>query len=113
MKSCYPMRVALCFAGIIAFVQPSHAAEYGWGTYLLGLSIPMIGFTPPPGLYLSDSVYAYQGSASGTKKFPFGQTSLSANIKEQFLVDVPMLSWITDLKILVATLALRRRCHFQ
>ncbi len=47
----------------LAFAQPSHAAEYGWGTYLLGVSIPMMGFTPPPGIYLSDTVYAYQGNA--------------------------------------------------
>ena len=57
----------------LAFAQPSHAAEYGWGTYLLGVSIPMMGFTPPPGIYLSDTVYAYQGNASALKmKFPNG-----------------------------------------
>src|SRR5437870_12972919 len=90
----------VCLAGSFAFHQPSQAAEYGWGTYLLGLSIPMMGFTPPPGFYLSESVYAYQGSASGNIKFPFGNFTLSGRIKEDFLVNISTLSWITDTKIL-------------
>ncbi len=86
----------------LAFAQPSHAAEYGWGTYLLGVSIPMMGFTPPPGIYLSDTVYAYQGNASAGRglTFPFGNFILSGRIKENFLVNVSTLSWITETKIL-------------
>ena len=86
----------------LAFAQPSHAAEYGWGTYLLGISIPMMGFTPPPGFYLSDTVYAYQGSASAGRglTFPFGNFTLSGRIKEDFLVNISTISWITDTKIL-------------
>src|SRR5712692_9073203 len=77
----------VCLAGSFAFHQPSQAAEYGWGTYLLGISIPMMGFTPPPGFYLSDTVYAYQGSASAGRglTFPFGNFTLSGRIKEDFL----------------------------
>jgi len=95
---------AVCLAGSFAFVDPLQAAEYGQGTYLLGLSIPMMGFTPPPGFYLSDSVYAYQGSASGNKKFPFGHANLAAQIKEDFLVNVSTLTWVTDTKILEGNL---------
>jgi hypothetical protein len=95
-----PAGAALCFAGSLSLAQPVKAAEYGWGTYLLGLSIPMMGFTPPPGFYLSDTVYAYQGSASGNIKFPFGDFTLSGRIKEDFLVNISTLSWITDTKIL-------------
>jgi hypothetical protein len=91
---------AVYLASGIAFAVPSQAAEYGWGTYLLGLSLPMMGFTPPPGFYLSDSVYAYQGSASGNTKFPFGHVNLAARLKEDFLVNVSTFSWVTDTKIL-------------
>jgi len=92
----------VCLAGSFAFVEPSQAAEYGWGTYLLGISIPMMGFTPPPGFYLSDTVYAYQGSASAGRglTFPFGNFTLSGRIKEDFLVNISTISWITDTKIL-------------
>jgi hypothetical protein len=60
---------AVYLASGIAFAVPSQAAEYGWGTYLLGLSLPMMGFTPPPGFYLSDNVYAYQAARAATQNF--------------------------------------------
>ena len=77
----------LCLAGGLSYFQPAMAAEYTFGTYLLGASIPMSGFTPPPGFYLSDTIYAYQGTASGNIKFPFGRFTLSGQIKADFLVD--------------------------
>ncbi len=43
---------AFCLAGACA-VEPSQAAEYGLGNHLLGLTIPMSGYTPPPGVYFS------------------------------------------------------------
>jgi len=33
----------------------------------------MAGFTPPPGVYFSDTVYFYQGSASADVSLPFGR----------------------------------------
>jgi len=92
--------VAICLAGGLSCVQPARAAEYTFGTYLLGASIPMSGFTPPPGFYLSDTIYAYQGTASGNIKFPFGHFTLSGQIKADFLVNISTVSWITDYKIL-------------
>jgi hypothetical protein len=105
---------ALWVAGSFYTVQPSQAAEYGWGTYLLGISIPMMGFTPPPGFYLSDTVYAYQGSASAGRglTFPFGNFTLSGRIKEDFLVNISTISWITDTKILGGNLGLPRQFPF-
>ncbi len=91
--------IVACLVGGFCVVEPSKAAEYGLGTYVLGLSIPMIGFTPPPGFYLSDSVYAYQGSAGGNVKFPLG-VSLDAGVKASFLVNISTVSWITDARIL-------------
>jgi hypothetical protein len=41
--------------------QPARAVEYGIGEYLLGFTIPMSGYTPPPGVYFSDTFYLYQG----------------------------------------------------
>ncbi len=90
----------LCLAGSLSLVQPVRAAEYTFGTYGLGASIPMMGFTPPPGFYLSDAIIAYEGTASGNVKFPFGNFTLSGKIKADILVDASTISWITDLKIL-------------
>jgi hypothetical protein len=96
--SCAALGVAWCFS----CVQPAAGAEYGVSTYLLGASIPMSGFTPPPGFYFSDTVYAYQGTAnvSGTRRFPFGDILLSGNIKYDVLFNISSFSWITDYKIL-------------
>jgi hypothetical protein len=50
---------ALCLTGSLSFVQPVLATEYGLGDYLLGYSLPMTGYTPPPGIYFSDTFYLY------------------------------------------------------
>ena len=92
--------VALCFAISFSLVQPVKAAEYTIGTYGLGGSVPMMGFTPPPGFYLSDAIDAYDGRASGNIKFPFGNFILSAKIRADILINASTLSWITDYKIL-------------
>jgi hypothetical protein len=63
--------IAPWVAGSLAIVEPARAAEYVTGSYLLGAGIPMSGFTPPPGFYLSDTIYAYHGDISGNVKLPF------------------------------------------
>jgi opacity protein-like surface antigen len=88
----------LCVAGSLATVQPVRAAEYGWGEYLLGLTLPMAGYVPPPGVYFSDSTYFYKGSADGNLAFPFGR-NLAIGVHEQFAVNIATLSWITETKI--------------
>ena len=59
------MCAALCLAGSLSVPQPARAVEYGIGEYLLGFTIPMSGYTPPPGVYFSDTFYLYQGSSPG------------------------------------------------
>jgi hypothetical protein len=95
---------AFCLAG--SFVaQPARAAEYGLGSYLLGLTIPMAGYTPPPGLYFSDTVYFYQGSANPNLNLPFGR-NIVLGLREQFLVNVATLSVFTDAQFLGGTFGL-------
>ena len=42
-----------CISGGILVGQPSRAAEYAWGHYLLGVGIPMSGYTPSGGVFLA------------------------------------------------------------
>ena len=70
---------AFCLAGGALAVQPSQAAEYGLGNYLLGLSLPMTGYTPPPGLYF---------------------------VTEKFAVDIATLAWFTNVDVIGATFGL-------
>lgn len=83
---------AFCIAGILAVCGAAHAAEYGLGNYLLGLKIPMSGYTPPPGVYFQDSLYFYKGSAGGNVNFPLGR-AVGAGIDEKFIVNIATLSW--------------------
>ncbi len=94
-----PVALALCLGACVAAAAPAKAAEYALGEYLLGYSIPLSGFTPPPGIYYSDTFYLYSGSASGNLKIPFGQV-VAAGLKYQFVVNVSQVAWVTDLKAL-------------
>ena len=63
---------------------------------------------PPLGFYLSDAIVAYDGSASGNIKLPFGNFILSGKIKADILMNASTLSWITDYKILGGNLSRAR-----
>lgn len=42
--------------------QSLQAAEFGISGYFLGLTFPLAGYTPPPGLYFRDTFFIYHGS---------------------------------------------------
>jgi len=48
---------------ILAPAPPAQAAESGTGVYLLGYQSSMAGFLPPPGFYLRNDLYLYEGTA--------------------------------------------------
>ena len=92
----------LCAAGGLT-AAPAHAAEYGLGDYLLGYSIPLIGYTPPAGIYYSNTFYLYSGSASANLKIPLGH-QIGAGLTYQFVFNISQISWVTDLKALGGTI---------
>jgi hypothetical protein len=98
-----PSACCLCFAGSALLVAPAQATEYGFSDYLLGYGIPMSGYTPPPGVYFSDTFYLYSASASPNITFPFGSL-LAAGIKVDFITNIAATAWYTDVKILGGTL---------
>jgi len=53
---------AVSLAVSLIATQPSDATEYGFSEYFLGLTIPMSGYVPPPGIYFQDTFFLYQGS---------------------------------------------------
>ena len=61
----YPLFVCSAYcAGSLLVAAPAGATEYGFGDYGLGYGIPMSGYTPPPGVYFSDTFYLYSASAT-------------------------------------------------
>jgi hypothetical protein len=63
----------------------------------------MAGYTPPPGVYFSNTFYLYQGSASANVKFPVGRNTV-AGVSYNFLFNISQVSWVTDVKLLGGSL---------
>jgi len=85
------MWAALCLAGSVSTLEPACATEYGLGDYLLGYNLPMAGYTPPPGVYFSDTFYLYEGSANANITFPLGRNT-AAGLSYNFLFDTSIKS---------------------
>ncbi|MGH6834469.1 MAG: SphA family protein [Methylocella sp.] len=80
------------------FAAPAQATEYGFGDYGLGYSIPMSGYTPPPGVYFSDSFFLYPASASKNLSFPFGRIT-AVGLTVNIITNIAAVAWYTDVKI--------------
>ncbi len=80
---------AACLAGSLAAVYPSKAAELGIGEYFLGLTIPMSGYLPPPGIYFSNTFLLYEGS----------RPALTAN----FVADIAQTAYYLDADVFGGT----------
>ncbi|WOJ91389.1 transporter [Methylocapsa polymorpha] len=91
---------ALSLALVLSSSPPSQATEYGLNDYVLGLSMPMSGYTPPPGGYFWDQFYLYHGSGNLYQN-PTANTS--TRITYNFLADVVTAAWYSDVKILGGT----------
>jgi hypothetical protein len=102
-RKCLPAAcLAYCAASLFT-VAPADAAEYGFGDYGLGYGIPMSGYTPPPGVYFSDSFYLYSGSASKNLSFPFGRLT-AIGVTANLITNIAAVAWYTDGKIFGGTL---------
>src|SRR5262245_5958907 len=101
-RSC--IAAALCLAAIPAIVpSSSRAEEYGFNSYALGLSLPMAGYVPPPGVYVSDSLSVYKGNAGGNVTLPFGR-NLAVGVPVEMVAGLATLTWVTEEKILGGSL---------
>jgi hypothetical protein len=89
--------------GKLFLAQPAQATEYGFSDYVLGYGIPMSGYTPPPGVYFSDTFYLYSAIAATNENFPFGNVT-AVGVKVNFITNIAATAWYTDIKILGGTL---------
>jgi hypothetical protein len=102
-NKCPPAACLGFFTASLFVTAPTQAAEYGFSDYLLGYSIPMAGYTPPPGVYFLNTFYLYSGSANVNAEFPFGRIT-AAGLTEHFAVNITTTAWYTDMTILGGTL---------
>ena len=87
---------AICVAGSLSMVETAKATELGGSEYILGLTLPMAGYTPPPGVYFWDTFVLYQGSGN---LFPGNGFKSSTRITENIVADIAITSWFPDFKL--------------
>src|SRR6478752_5677644 len=92
--------MALAVLGIAAGAAPVQAAEGGHGVYLLGLKGPGAGIAPPPGVFLQNTVYWYQGSNGANRPFPVVGGRTVADVKATVWLDLPAVTFVAPLDIL-------------
>ncbi len=71
--------------GLLASAPGSHAAEYAFTSYPLGVLAFGAGITPPPGTYVTNAISFYSGNIGGT--FDFGGRIFNAGVKADIFLD--------------------------
>jgi hypothetical protein len=84
---------AICLAGILSMGEPAQATEFGVSQYILGLTLPMSGYTPPPGVYFWDTFALYQAGGNLT-----GPT-ISARVSKDIVANIAIVGWFPDVKL--------------
>ena len=97
------LRAVLWLAGSLALCQPVLADEYGLGDYLLGYSLPMAGYTPPPGILFLGYVLSVRRQRECQHHFSDRQNA-AAGVTYNFLFDIDQIAWVTDVKVLGGSL---------
>ncbi len=71
--------------GLTASAPSSHAAEYAFTSYPLGVLAFGAGITPPPGTYVTNAMSFYSGNIGGA--FDFGGRTFNAGVKADIFLD--------------------------
>ena len=98
-------RTIACSAAMAAALsaQPAKAVEGGASVYLLGTGGPGAAILPPlPGVFLSNTLYDYDGKASGGKKFTLGG-NLVSGLHAKIFADFPTALWVPSTAFLGET----------
>jgi hypothetical protein len=76
--------------------EPAKATELGANEYLLGLTLPMSGYTPPPGVYFWDSFALYQ---AGANLPPATGSTSSTRVTKDIVANIAIVGWFPDVKL--------------
>lgn len=79
---------AIMLTAIAVSDRPASAVEGGAGWYLLGSKGSLAGILPPPGLFYTNDLYWYSGSASGSVDFPTVGGELAVGLDAKAFVSV-------------------------
>jgi hypothetical protein len=87
---------AIGLAGILSMAETAKATEFGVSEYLLGLTLPMSGYTPPPGVYFWDTFALYQ---AGGNLIPATGSRSSTRVTKNVVADIAIVGWFPDFKL--------------
>ena len=87
---------AICLAGSLSMGETAQATEFGVGGYILGLTLPMSGYTPPPGVYFLDTFALFQGSGN---LIPATGSTSSTRVTQNVVADIAIIGWVPDFKL--------------
>lgn len=82
----------------------ARATEAGTSLYIPGLSVPMAGFVPPPGVFFDSTTYFYQGKLAGGRTTRIGGNIVS-EVKANVWADFATGLWVTPVQIFGGNLA--------
>jgi hypothetical protein len=82
---------AICLAGSLSMGETAKATEFGFNAYILGLTLPMSGYTPPPGVYFLDTFALFQGG----RTIPGTSTRTTTDI----VANIAIVGWFPDVKL--------------
>jgi hypothetical protein len=83
---------------IALWAPKTRAAEYAFTTYPLGSLAFGAGITPPPGFYLTDALFFYNGSIGGN--FDFGGRTFGAGVKADIYLNETNFLYVPSTKVL-------------
>jgi hypothetical protein len=87
---------AICLAGSLSMGEPAKGTENAFNAYILGLTLPMSGYTPPPGVYFLDTFVLFQGAGN---LFPATDSKSSTRITQNVVADIAIVGWVLDFKL--------------
>jgi hypothetical protein len=99
----------ICLAGSLFMGETAKATEFGLSEYILGLTLPMSGYTPPTGVYFLDTFVLYQ---AGGSLYPATGPRSNTRVTENFVADIAIVGWFPDFKAFRCRPGLRRNSSF-
>ena len=92
--------VAVSLAVSLGVTQPAPAVELGASEYFLGLTLPMSGYVPPPGIYFQDTFLFYNGTQSSV--FTNGTLSIPP-VNHHLVFNIAQAAYFLDADVLGGT----------
>src|SRR5688500_13404334 len=94
----------IALGAVTSTATGTRATEAGTSLYIPGLSVPMAGFVPPPGVFFDSTTYFYECKLAGGRTTRIGGNIVS-DVKANIWADFATGLWVTPVQIFGGNLA--------